>query len=1003
MFQVPVNNLERIRRARKKVKGILLDLGLESCRDLLQRYRTKPFCCSLCNFSSKLPSSLKNHLHRNHEEEIDQELVVPCPSCAFSSQSKTVVKHMRMFHTSVRKVNNFGVNNVSSGSAQSYSKKDVQFSCQKCSFTDTLYYSIKKHVLVTHFENIVAAYFGEIAGPNFSELHQYAGLTSEEKSRLPNKYYCKKCHTPATCPEALIYHILTSEKHRDLEFELRTLISEFSKAPIRKMGSSKQMSLAPKTYAGKHSTSPAPVSGSVPMSNPACVQLVSFPQHNRNQLMVGQSSALQSPAGPMPVVSNAPVGMMHTSPASVMTQSCLSYLPNSIPVSQNMSLQSSLSQPIFVSQGFHINQSIGPGVHPGNHGINSGVLPPNPFVRPGMYPPYQPVRGGVLPPNQSLHAGGHPMNQSPSGGFSLNHSGPPRLFNVNQSVGPGFFPPNQNVRPPAIPGAQSIAPGVFSSNQYVGPGVPQNNFMSTGGPLMRQLIPTGQQVNGIPTFTIGPVPVTLPASTGGGSASNPQVPMQLNQSNSVSQVSLSPSSAPSPPVTSPKHLLGQAPHLPPVLSAEEKNTKQWKTCPVCSELFPSNVYQVHMQVAHKLQGGEQSKEKGTIDQEKLAAQAPYLRWVKEKVVRCLSCKCFISEEGIIKHLLMHGLVCLFCTWTFHDLKSFVEHNAIVHSNSNKIIPVHYLQRGLQLAFDANRELLFPHFDFNTKMPKEEIGVREVLLAVLPGTTVKDYMPIYIKVQPLGVDVGGTCVKQAIKCPFCLCAFAGSEVYETHLKDRHHIMPTVHTILRTPAFKCIHCCGVYTGNMTLAAISVHLLRCRSAPKDSSSAVELVPESNGEIIQPLNGEKHNFLSKRNSLDSSLPPAQDEKDDLQDEDTVQMICKRKKIECAMQAMRFPAVGDHDIHELALDPTEYECGSKGDVKRFLSQYFHKRPYPTKKELEILSSLFALWKIDVADFFVDKQEACLEAIESQQSSVVMGFNMCELKNMKHRLNIGME
>lgn len=36
MFQIPVQNLDNIRKARKKVKGILVDIGLESCQEILQ-------------------------------------------------------------------------------------------------------------------------------------------------------------------------------------------------------------------------------------------------------------------------------------------------------------------------------------------------------------------------------------------------------------------------------------------------------------------------------------------------------------------------------------------------------------------------------------------------------------------------------------------------------------------------------------------------------------------------------------------------------------------------------------------------------------------------------------------------------------------------------------------------------------------------------------------------------------------------------------------------------
>lgn len=36
MFQIPVENLDNIRKVRRKVKGILVDIGLDSCKELLK-------------------------------------------------------------------------------------------------------------------------------------------------------------------------------------------------------------------------------------------------------------------------------------------------------------------------------------------------------------------------------------------------------------------------------------------------------------------------------------------------------------------------------------------------------------------------------------------------------------------------------------------------------------------------------------------------------------------------------------------------------------------------------------------------------------------------------------------------------------------------------------------------------------------------------------------------------------------------------------------------------
>ncbi|XP_029446659.1 activity-dependent neuroprotector homeobox protein 2 [Rhinatrema bivittatum] len=1078
MFQIPVQNLDKIRKARKKVKGILVDIGLDSCRELLQainsydpgekyfyntswgdvspwdssgrkrRYRTKPYCCSLCNFSTKLPSSFKNHLHRYHEDEVDQELMVACPSCAFASQSKTVVKHMRMFHTSVRKIQHYAVNSFG-GTSQSR-KDTVKFSCLKCSFTDPLYYSMKRHVLMTHFENLISAYFGERSDNTAFQNRNETLFTNELKSPPSHKYYCKKCNAFANTQDALVYHILTSEKHRDLEYELRSAISEFSKTHSRKTAPLKPSNIAPKTPVNNHPGLAPPSATAVSMPSPPLMNMFSIP-HNSQHLAIAKQSqaALQNNARAMPVTSNASGNIMQTS-SSVATPPHLGFVPSTLPTSQNITLQTSLSQSVFVSHRFPITQPVGP-----------GVLPPNQSVQPGLFPPPQP---GALSFNQPVQAGVLPLNHTLSaGGFSLNHPMRPGALGVSQPMAPGALGVSQPMAPgalgvsqpmapgalgvsqpmapgalgvsqPMAPGAlgvsQPMAPGVFSVNQSVRPGIfsanhaglSQNPFM-TAAPLLRQLIPTGKQVNGIPTYTLAPVSVTLPVPPGGvANVTAPQVPIQLTQSNTVAQISHSPASAPSPPVmTSPRNVLDQASRRAPSTNIPGKQAKQWKTCPVCNELFPSNVYQVHMEVAHKQQGvlkaNEQDPQKTreTAEPEKLAARTPFLRWIREKAVRCLSCKCFLTESDLIKHVMMHGLACLFCTGTFHDLVSFVAHNKTMHSEKKKL-HVDYIKKGFELTNDASGNILFPHFDFNTALPKEEVGEKEINLVVLAGANSRTFVPVYIKVQHQ-ITESNQCIKQALKCPFCLCTFAGSEVYETHLKDRHHIMPTVHTILKTPAFKCIHCCGVYTGNMTLTAIAVHLLRCRSAPKDSSSGVLAPLDKSGESGQPVNGEVHDSASlsnkrKSDSSSSGVPLAGDQTDKGQEQpssytsvfkmsgkELIPVSSKRKKVEAVAKPTGLSSGDDTDCI-LALDPKPYERGSHENRKHFLIDYFHKRPYPTKREVELLSSLMWVQKIDVAAFFGKKQNSCLRAIKTRKHCVLLGFKMSELKNVKHSLSV---
>ncbi|XP_068023799.1 activity-dependent neuroprotector homeobox protein 2 [Melanerpes formicivorus] len=1039
MFQIPVQNLDNIRKARKKVKGILVELGLDSCRELLQnlrsfdpgeehfcntswrdvspwesvgkrkRYRTKPYCCSLCKFSSKLLTSFRNHLHRYHEDEMDQELVVPCPKCAFASDPKVVGKHIRMFHSSKR-IQSYTVS-ILDGMKQVCSDT-ISFTCLKCHFTDTLYYNMKKHVLMSHFQSLIGSYFGQKA---------------EEGGEDAAEHYCKKCNACASSQDSLMYHVLTAEAHRDLENKLRSVISEH----IRKPGL-KQMHIAPKPLqavaappaAAGPPTAPA---GSVPA--PACIQL-SFPQSSPSQNVVQPNSVR-----PLPVPS-ASGSLPHTTSAPAATPSHVALVSSNLPAGQtSIGIQPSPPQPILVSHSLPLSQPLGAGALPLNPSVGAvsrtvapAVLPLSQPVRPGLFPVSQPLG----PINGPVAAGTLPMTQPVSpvnppgapGVLSVNPPGAPGVLSVNQSlgavnrplgprvvpaaqpvgpgvvqlgqaVGSGVVPVRQPVRPGFLQLNQPVAPAVIPVPQPVPPAASQGTAFLTTGSILRQLIPTGKQVNGIPTYTLAPLSVTLPVPTGGGLATvaPPQVPIQLMQPGPVAQLSQSPAGAPSPPVVlAPQSISLQGSPPGPEGSQAVRQAKQWKTCPVCNELFPSNVYQVHMEVAHR-QG--EVKAEGALEPEKLAACAPFLRWMTEKTVRCFSCQCFLCEEELIRHLLMHGLACLFCTVTFHDLKSFVEHNKATH-NGKKQLHADYSNRGFQLGKDAQGDLVFPHFDFSTLLPQEDID-REVHLAVLAGLTSRTLIPLYIKVKPQAEEAR-TRYGKVSTCPFCFSTFVKEENYQRHLKERHHIMPTVHTILKTPAFKCIHCCGVYTGNMTLTAIAVHLLRCRSAPKSS------LRMERKELLL-VNGEKQDAVGlKRKQLDSCLAGEdQRSKEQLSlgsaaGEVTAGIVpFKRQKVGGRAEVKKLP--GD-DLRFLAVDPKEYDHNSYEAQKQFLIDYFHKRPYPSKKEMELLSLLLCAWKIDVASFFGRKRNVCLKAINRQRPSVLLGFSMSELKNIKHRLSI---
>ncbi|KFU84534.1 ADNP homeobox protein 2, partial [Chaetura pelagica] len=1038
MFQIPVQNLDNIRKARKKVKGILVDLGLDSCRELLKnlksfdpgekqfcntswsdvspwesvgkrkRYRTKPYCCSLCKFSSKLLTSFKNHLHRCHEDEMDQELVVSCPKCAFASDPKIVGKHIRMFHSSNKRIQNYTVS-ILDGMKQ-FRTDIINFTCLKCHFTDTLYYNMKKHVLMNHFQNLISTYFGQ---------------KPDESKENSVEHYCKKCNASANSQDSLMYHVLTAETHRDLENKLRSVISEH----IKKPGLVKQVHIAPKppqcVAVAAPSAGPA-VAPAGSITATACIQLA-IPQNNQNQSVV-QPKAVQNTVTSLTVPS-ASGSLAHATSAPVVNPSHVTLVPGNLPVGQNNVNIQPPSQPVVVSHRLPLNQSVRVGAIPtvgtGNRNVAPTVLPLNQPVGPGLFPINQsigaingPVSQPVSPVNQPVAPGILSVNQAfgdvnrpiGPGVLPVAQTLASGVLQLNQTVASGVVPVRQPLQPGFLQFNQPIGPAVIPVNQPVQPAVSQNATFLTASSLLRQLIPTGKQVNGIPTYTLAPVSVTLPVPPGGGVATvaPPQVPIQLMQSGTGTQLSQSPASAPSPPVVlTAQNVSLQASPPGPETSQANRKAKQWKTCPVCNELFPSNVYQVHMEVAHK--HGEVKMEE-TLEPDKLAACAPFLRWMTEKTVRCSSCKCFLCEEELMKHLLMHGLACLFCTVTFHDLKTFVEHNKSTHSGK-KQLHADYSNRGFQLGNDGQGDLVFPHFDFSTVLPKEDMGEREVHLAVLAGLNSRTLVPVYIKVKPQTAEVSNRSNKKVLTCPFCFGTFISKDSYEMHLKERHHIMPTVHTILKSPAFKCIHCCGVYSGNMTLTAIAVHLLRCRSAPKDSNSSVKMQLErTEKKELLFVNGEKRvSVILKRKQSDSCFV-AEDQRNKEQQPLSLSTSLvlapekegivpfKRQKINSRTEMRKLPS--SEDLRLLAVDPKRYDHNSYEAQKQFLTDYFHERPYPSKKEMELLSSLLYGWRIDVASFFGKRRNTCLKAINNQKPSVLLGFSMSELKNVKHGLNI---
>ncbi|KAM3928444.1 activity-dependent neuroprotector homeobox protein 2 isoform 2-T2 [Leptodactylus fuscus] len=873
-----------------------------------------------------------------------------CPSCPFTSQTKNVLKHMRIFHSSVRKVQS------AKERPTQYKVNSGRFCCAKCNFTDTLYYSMKRHVLMTHHLSEIENYFGE---KSEEELKSSSALKISPDSR----FYCKKCSCITTNRDALIYHILTSDKHRDLELKLRTDISDISRPRVKRLYR-KFHARRPTVAQSLKSQAVGPNASTAASPATQDIKLRTHQQNGPNTPLLGTPNSLLPKILPVSTVSD-PVGGLGQKISTTVSPTAQVGFVTQLPQNQSITLQASLPQSVFLSPRFPLNQQ-----------VTATVLPPGGQVIPGTQAG---VRSAVLPINQTLT-----LNQSTV--LTCPQSLQSAVINVNPGVRPAVFPVNQSVRPTNIAGSQ--------------PGIPQNTILTA--PILRQLIPTGKQVNGIPTYTLAPISVTLPVAPCAIPAVNPpKVPVQLSsQPDKVMQVSTSPASAPSPPVVQkaktvpPKTSKTTVTKRPAVLG---KEAKQWKTCPVCNELFPSNVYEVHMQIAHIKQENKPNKPTECFttneaeDTVVIAAHASFLKVMKAKSIRCVTCKAFTEEGEVLKHLLMHGMVCLYCKAIFYELRNFIYHMKIMHVGKKK---VHgdFVKKGMTLSSDANGNVLFPYFDFTFNIPREELGDKNMHLAIVTGATSNSASPIYIRIQPTP-EIPVAEVQQASTCAFCNCALSRSEVYETHLKEKHHIMPTVHTILKTPAFKCIHCCGVYTGNMTLSAISVHLQRCRNAPKDSTSGAVLVPE---------NGGPKQYVKTKNATGDTQGASSESKNNYKYGPYSSKdfgSAKRRRLEIKSDpAEALDALQSLDLLEMV--PDADATVSHEAKKEFLSKYFHKKPYPSKREIEVLSTVLEMWKSDVASFFGTKRYVCLKFLRSHKQRVLLGFKMADLKQVQHEIDL---
>ncbi|XP_029287046.1 activity-dependent neuroprotective protein a [Cottoperca gobio] len=254
MYQLPVNNLTRIRRARKQVKKALGDIGLEYCKEAVeefkefcpneqfvqgslcldicawdpsysktQEYRSKPFCCTECPFSSKYYSGYKNHFRNVHRKIFDSKILLNCPYCTFTASKRTLETHVKIFHIPSSARQNYG---NSQGTALGKNDKayldrvrqgdgveKAMYFCKKCTFRDTLYNVVRRHIYREHFQHIVSPYLGMVSE---------ASVKNGANSVNGNNILCKRCQFSTRSYEALVQHVV--EYHERIGAQVTTMI-----------------------------------------------------------------------------------------------------------------------------------------------------------------------------------------------------------------------------------------------------------------------------------------------------------------------------------------------------------------------------------------------------------------------------------------------------------------------------------------------------------------------------------------------------------------------------------------------------------------------------------------------------------------------------------------------------------------------------------------------------------------------------------------------------------
>ncbi|XP_074542912.1 activity-dependent neuroprotector homeobox protein 2b [Halichoeres trimaculatus] len=933
MYQLPVGNIEKIRKARKAVKNILTEIGLEDCKTLLQDlnensekttdeedpfqetewfdftdgyngrqfkkwpYRSQTLCCTLCKYSTKSIYNFRSHVSRCHKYVQSYCALAPCSQCLFIGHPKVVKKHMMFFHAKL-------TNHLQTTSevATHNSRGNERYQCRRCGFQASSIFVMKKHIILKHLERMAEQYIGY-------RLH-LQGTTSIKV------HCCKVCRVNTGTLDQMLHHMLVEPTHYSVSTQVQSLIYENKNYTIK----------------------------STPNGNGLFVTFPSIaPKPQTTQMFNSKSLVLPSngqPAGTVVTLQQLP-GATNSTTLICAPGTNQAFLPPQ--ASALVQLASAEAKGL---------------LQPGATIALRSALPQGPSMV-------------QLPAVSNVSLKPTPMALA----------SPPQQQQTPQA--------QQILLPPGLQANVAAGPGAGTKPSVVTQNAPQNQVtlqgtMLTSQSLLSHLIPTGNRVNGMPTYTFAPLQVAAPGSQ------SPNTPLkQIDQTSN----------------TSPQ-------------------TKKWITCPLCNELFPSNVFDIHTEVAH------QTKSSSTKS-ESVAARAAFLKKMPDKTIKCLTCKILLSEKSVFQHLL-HGLNCLYCSALFFSIRQLAEHVKL-HNPTSKAY-CDFLRQKYRVYSKGSGGILFPYFDVHTTAPKEVLGDIEVNLALVTNTL--DL--IFFKLQPMSQpDICSAPVKiNSTYCPFCDEKFQSESQHLQHLKEKHFVAPTIHAILKTEAFKCIYCNGVYTGKVTQQAVMLHIQRCRCSPKPAQPPPPLkpivAPQAPPKPVPQLSQPSGLYflqvpqgltvkqaLAPARVISAAPPPARPPESEAEKQSKQRLEAalrevivanKREREErAAMRKKREqerllpppePVIQSDPTVKLALEPTSVERRCSEERRDFISKYFNVNPYATKPETEELCRRLSLTKAELAALFSKKRSKCMKSLKRNTAAIFLGFNMTELSKVKHNLFI---